>query len=358
MNIMRILQIIQKKQYRGAEIFASQLSNHLIDQGHVVEMVSIYDGEAILPFKEDIINLSSEESNRYFDIAGWRKLNQIIINFKPDVVQANAADTLKYAVLSKMMFRWKQPIFYRNASTSSYYIKSKFSKLINSVLLEKVDKIISVSIASKKDLNILFPFTKEKTVVIPIGIESNSEKPINLGSNRPNIIHVGSFTREKNHLGLLSIFQEIRKTYPNSHLHLFGEGPLRKQIEAKVLELGLYENISFYEGVYNPLPYISGADVLVLPSNIEGLPAVILEAMYCKTQVVAYDVGGISEIISENTGSLVKKDDILGFSNEVLKIIDTQSDLKLMNAFTMVNSKYMNSRIAREFTEVYENYFL
>lgn len=354
---MRILQIIQKKQYRGAEIFASQLSNHLIDQGHVVEMVSIYDGEAILPFKENIINLSSEESNRYFDLAGWRKLNQIIKIFTPDVVQANAADTLKYAVLSKLMFRWKQPIFYRNASTSSYYIKSKFSKSINSVLLRQVDKIISVSIASKKDLNNLFPFTKKKTVVIPIGIEANEEKPLELGPHRNNIIHVGSFTREKNHIGLLQIFKEVRKFNPNSHLHLFGEGPLREQIETKVRKLGLYENISFYEGVHNPLPYISGADVLVLPSNIEGLPAVLLEAMYCKTQVVAYNVGGISEIISDNTGSLVKKDDIVGFANEVLKLLDSQNDLKLTNAFTMVNSKYMNSRIAQEFTDVYEAYF-
>jgi len=355
---MRILQIIQKKQYRGAEIFASQLSNHLIDQGHVVKMVSIYEGEALLPFKEDIINLSSEESNRYFDFSGWRKLNEIILNFQPDVVQANAADTLKYAVFSKMMFRWRQPIFYRNASTSSYYIKSNFSKLINSILLKQVDKIISVSKASKKDLNRLFPFTIEKTVVIPIGIESKIEKPIDLGINRPNIIHVGSFTREKNHLGLLSIFQEIRKANPNSHLHLFGEGPLRGQIESKVLELGLHENISFYEGVYNPLPYISGAQVLVLPSNIEGLPAVLLEAMYCKTQVVAYDVGGISEIISETTGSLVKRDNIADFANEVLKIIDKPDDFKLSNAFIMVNSEYMNSRIALEFSKVYVDYFL
>lgn len=355
---MRILQIIQKKQYRGAEIFASQLSNHLIDQGHVVEMVSIYEGEALLPFKEDIINLSSEESNRYFDFSGWRKLNEIILNFQPDVVQANASDTLKYAVFSKMIFRWKQPIFYRNASTSSYYIKSNFSKLINSILLKQVDKIISVSKASKKDLNRLFPFTVEKTVIIPIGIESNIEKPIDLGINRPNIIHVGSFTREKNHLGLLSIFKEVRKCKPNAHLHLFGEGPLRGQIESKVLELGLLENISFYEGVYNPLPYISGAQVLVLPSNIEGLPAVLLEAMYCKTQVVAYDVGGISEIISETTGSLVKKDNIADFANEILKVIDKPDDFKLSNAFIMVNSEYMNSRIAREFSKVYEDYFL
>ncbi|WP_034888147.1 glycosyltransferase [Gillisia sp. Hel_I_29] len=354
---MRILQIIQKKQYRGAEIFASQLSNHLIELGHIVEMVSIYDGDALLPFQQKISNLSSEKSNRYFDIAGWRKLNQTILDFRPDVVQANAADTLKYAVFSKMIFRWKQPIFYRNASTSSYYIKSTFSKLINSLLLKKVYEIISVSNASKKDLNNLFPFTKLKTIVIPIGIESNSEKPIELGAKRYNIIHVGSFTREKNHSGLLLIFKKIIERCPNTHLHLFGEGPLRKGIENKSIEMDLYQHITFYEGVHNPLPYISGASVLMLPSNIEGLPAVLLEAMYCKTPVIAYNVGGISEIISTDTGSLVKKDDIEDFANEFLKLINNQNDIRLTNAFNLVNSKYMNSKIAKEFTDVYKAYF-
>lgn len=352
---MRILQIIQKKQYRGAEIFASQLSNHLIDQGHIVELVSIYDGDAVLPFNEDIINLSSEESNRYFDISGWRKLNQIIAEFKPDVVQANAADTLKYAVFSKLIYNWKQPIFYRNASTSSFYIRSNFSKILNSFLLKHVKQIISVSAASKLDLNKLFPFTKDKTLVIPIGIEISKDLPFMMGENRYNLIHVGSFTREKNHEALLLIFQEIRKELPNCHLHLLGEGPLRNQIEVQAKEMGIEDYVSFHEGVYNPLPFITGADLLVLPSKIEGLPAVILEAMYCKTQVVANDVGGISEIVSASTGYLVQKDDLNGFANAVIGVLQNPLKSKVENAYSLVSTEYMNSSIALRFIEAYRN---
>jgi glycosyltransferase involved in cell wall biosynthesis len=48
--------------------------------------------------------------------------------------------------------------------------------------------------------------------------------------------------------------------------------------------------------------------MLLLPSKIEGLPAVIPEAFYCKTPVVAYNVGGIAELIKNNvTGWLVEK---------------------------------------------------
>jgi L-malate glycosyltransferase len=352
---MRILQIIQKKQYRGAEIFASQLSNHLIEQGHEVKMVSIYDGDAILPYKDEIINLSSEESHRYFDLSGWRKLKDIIQDFQPDLVQANAADTLKYAIFSKLIFKWSQPVLYRNASTSSFYIRSKFSKLLNGFLLKKVNQIISVSKASKEDLNALFPFTSTKTVVIPIGIEPMKITPIIYGSDGKNIIHVGSFTREKNHEGLINIFKQIRSKYNNCNLHLFGEGPLRLSIENLVKEANLKNRVFFYEGVMDPLPYIAGADILVLPSRIEGLPAVILEAMYSKTPVVANNVGGISEILTETTGCLVHKDDHLGFANAVINKLINPDLCQIENAFDLVKSSYINRKITNKFIEAYND---
>ena len=319
-------------------------------------VVSIYGGSAILPFKNPIVSLKRPKGKRYVDLKGWRELGEIIKNFKPDIIQANAADTLKYAVFSKMVFKWNVPIVYRNASASSFYIQNTFSRFFNYILLRNIDSIISVSESSKKDLNHLFPFTASKTWVIPVGIEN--EDRINSLENKFdkrsfNIIHAGSFTREKNHHGLLDIFKAVLKMNQHCVLHLLGDGDLKGEIETRIANENLDNKIFLHGGVKNPLAYIREADVLVLPSIIEGLPGVLLEAMYCKTPVIAYNVGGVGEIVMNGTGILVEEGNIEAFAKAIYQISEDPDFQKVENAYKMVMEKYVNSTLADMFYEKY-----
>ena len=68
---------------------------------------------------------------------------------------------------------------------------------------------------------------------------------------------------------------------------------------------------------------LSGAKALVMPSKIEGLPAVILEAMYCRIPVIAYEVGGIGEVLQrKETGWAVPAGDRLAFEAAVLDCLN------------------------------------
>lgn len=354
---MVIFQIIQKFQLRGAEMFAAQLSQHLESLGHQVFLISLFPGDGELPFSGEKIRLNRTISKRWTDYQGWKELAVLIKKHQPDVIQCNAGDTLKFAVLSKKIMGWAPPIIARNASMVSLYINNPITKAINGFWYKNTDYVISVSENSKQDINTLFPVTIPKTTVISVGIEMVQTQEVTLigGENsEKNIIHVGGFSFEKNHEGLLSIYKKYLAKKPNTHLHLLGEGPKKAEIQKLSETLNLSDKVTFYGWVSSPMNYVRKADVLVLPSIIEGLPGVILEAMISKVVTVAYNVGGVSEVVQNNqTGYLVAKNDEVGFVNALEKALHEDNQHLIQNAYDLVNQKYNNIAIAKQFEKVY-----
>lgn len=96
--------------------------------------------------------------------------------------------------------------------------------------------------------------------------------------NKLVIGHVGRFVEQKNHTGLIDIFNEIYKINPDSILLLAGDGPLLGDIRNKVNSLNLTDAVKFL-GVRKDINNImQGIDVFLLPSLYEGLPVVGVEA--------------------------------------------------------------------------------
>lgn len=362
---MNILHLVQKPQLRGAEVFTAQLASHLEQKGHHAHIVYIFPGEAELPFTGKTSHLEGNKKSRLFDFKAWKKLATIIEEEKPDVVQANAGDTLKYAVFSKLFFRWKQPIIFRNASTISLYIKSSIAKAWNRFLFRYADQIVSVSNTSAADFVTLFPECKSRTVTIPIGIQESTYSNGTLNGignndqrNGPLLIHVGGFSFEKNHSGLLSIFEKFLQQSPSATLQLVGDGPLKKQTEELASQKGFGDKIKFLGMRKNAMELIKNADVLLLPSIIEGLPGVILEAFFSKTPVVAYNTGGIKEIlINDKTGRLIEKGDEASFASAIVKSLekDQHNETMIANAYELATTEYLNSGIADRFLNVYRS---
>jgi glycosyltransferase involved in cell wall biosynthesis len=199
-----------------------------------------------------------------------------------------------------------------------------------------------------------------KVITLPVGIEI---MPCQVDHRQPNdlqtitLIHVGGFTYEKNHLRLIRIFKKLVSVYPRARLQLVGEGPLKDSIERLVMEMELKDHVIFLGSRKDARELIAQADLLILPSIIEGLPAVILEAFYCKTPVIAYDVGGIGEIVFENfTGRLVQKGNEDAFLNAIIAVLEDENDTHQMvaNAWKLVTTGYLNKVVCQSFIEVYD----
>lgn len=94
---------------------------------------------------------------------------------------------------------------------------------------------------------------------------------------------------------------------------------------------------------------------MVLPSLVEGLPGVILEAMNFETPVVAYNVGGISEVLNDKTGYLVESNNETQFVEAMKQVVISDNTNKILKAKELVKSKFNNSLLAEKFVKVYRN---
>ncbi len=344
-------------------MFASQLSEQLLALGHECKMVTLFSGKATLPFTGEFIHLNRPLNKRLWDWTGWKQFAELVAKESPDVIQANAGDTLKFVVLSKLFFRWKTPIVFRNANKVSDFINSWPKLIFNKSLMSQVSHVISVSELCRQDFTSTYSFLPAKTTTVPIGIELQAVSPVlsddvkAIFSSGNVLVHVGSFVPEKNHAGLIRVVETLLAKGLDIKLVLLGDGKLRSVIEQQITDKKLADRIFLLGYRSDVLSIMTNARALVMPSIIEGLPGVILEAMYCRTPVVAYNVGGISEVVKPGeTGWLVKAGDEDGFVRAISEVLQSTNLEGIKdNAYNLVVSEYDNRVIAKRFLEVYES---
>lgn len=90
--------------------------------------------------------------------------------------------------------------------------------------------------------------------------------------------HVGRFAKEKNHAFVLSLFRQLLRQHPNSHLLLVGDGELFDQVKALSAQMDLTDHITFAGRQSDVGGCMSAMDVFVMPSLFEGLGIVLIEA--------------------------------------------------------------------------------
>ena len=104
----------------------------------------------------------------------------------------------------------------------------------------------------------------------------------------PVVLAVGSLTRQKDFDTLLRAFARLRQARV-VRLLILGEGPERQQLEKRIQQLNLTQDVSLPGFVENPFAYMRHAALFVMSSRWEGLPTVLVEALYCGIPLVATD---------------------------------------------------------------------
>lgn len=109
----------------------------------------------------------------------------------------------------------------------------------------------------------------------------------------------------KRHLDLVDAFAQLHGEFPQAHLLLIGEGPMRGATETRMRDLRIDDRIHLLGSRRDVDALLPALDVFVLASDTEGLSNAILEAQACGLPVIATHVGGNPDLVNDDCGALV-----------------------------------------------------
>jgi len=164
--------------------------------------------------------------------------------------------------------------------------------------------------------------------------KTEARRKLGIDPSADAVVYVGRMDMKKGLRELVEAAAALRREREGLHVYLVGEGPDRPLIETaiKAKDAGSFVHLlpscSFDEVAL----WMAAADVVTLPSYMEGCPNVVLEALACGRPVVATRVGGIPEIMSEECGRLVPPRDAAALAEALGSVLDRTWDAAAISA--------------------------
>ena len=373
---MRILQVVQKPQRRGAEVFANQLTQRLIKKGCEASIVYLYNysGPGTLSLGSEDRMLNGRQDHILERFPGWHphliiKLSRVIRDFQPDVIQLNGARTVKYGALVRFFHPQKNwVVIYRNIGDPGQWIRGSLKRAFyRKFLMPNIDGIIAVSHAALESIRgfynpagpiVRIPTGFDETDVVPGGTRTRVREQLDCNPDTPVLIYVGSLTQEKRVDRLLRIVRKVAEHLPELRVWLIGDGSMRQQLEGQSHDQRIDKNVRFLGTREDIASLLTAADLFVLTSDTEGIPASILEAAFLEVPALATRVGSISECIRDGeTGFLIPPQEEDLFVVHILRLLNGPAEKAMLGkqARKWVQENFSMDLIASKYLDFYQN---
>jgi len=246
--------------------------------------------------------------------------------------------------------------------------KRSYHKIIDRILEKFTDKVIVNSKAVEDFYKRAENVPSSKIIAIYNGIDIDEWDPENINGEtlrrrfniRKDRLVVGSIGQLKSAKGYQYYIEAagiVLKRVPNVVFCLVGGGRERKGLEGIRDDLGLKERFIFMGEDIDIKPYFAMFDIFVCPSLREGHPNTLLEAMAMAKPIVATDVGGISETISDReTGLLVPSGNALSLAESIVYLIEHRDLAREMGlrARHHVKNHYSSKNMIESTEDIYK----
>ena len=330
----------------GAERVVSNLSNYLVDNNDVT-IISLRKDKPAYDISNKVIIKFLDKSERCNKIKKYynrlNEMKRIIKKEKFDVIVSFLPEASFLSLLVKKDN--KIIVSVRNDPKVEY--KSFSYYLLMKLLYKKADGFIFQTRDAQKYFH-EFNITSE--------IIMNSLNPNFLigeadFSKEKKIVAVGRLTEQKNHKMLIRTFKKISERYKDYKLYIYGDGPLRKELENLIDELNLSELIILPGVIDNIKSEIINARMYVLCSNYEGMPNSLIEAFSLGIPCISTDCpcGGPREIIENGyNGYLITPEAEDELYNCMVNLIDNEDTCKMFSMNSIKSREKFNPQIVNK----------
>lgn len=339
-NRIRVLHLIDSPNRRGAELFALDLAESLPPREFESVVVSLFRPDPGDPLASPLLKRMDGRPGKLeklFGLNWWllARIDRIAARQKTQVIISHGGSTLKYAV-GLSLIRPRAQLIYRCIGSSSFWTRSKGRAWVMKALLVKTDTVVCTNGHDCRDFTEMFGSRGDAMHVIDNGIDMNRITEVRHGAEpaaaiRASVgvppedallISVGSLSHEKNHRDTLHVLKKLGDQGIKATAIIVGEGPLKSRLIEQSVSLGISESVHLVGERTDVVEWLRAADVFVLPSLTEGMPAAMIEAGVVGLPVVSYGVGGVPEVITPGVdGFFVPVGDVEAMTLQVAKLV-------------------------------------
>jgi glycosyltransferase involved in cell wall biosynthesis len=300
---VRIAHIVIGGEVAGGQMVALQLARAAHKAGHDVSFVSPSAGPFLELVRREGMQARVVPIRGALDIAAVARLRQALRgvdvahthgHFAVNVVARVAGRLAGARVLSHMHIE--------NVFRAGLGRRAQIA--LDNATARVCFAIVAVSEATRESL-VRQGYPTERLLTVHNGIDATPAQPVRLAEG-PTVIEVARLAEVKGQRAMLQALSRIEATAVFVGRDLERGGAYERELRAEADRLGVADRVVF-AGYRDDVPaLLAGCDVFCLPSSVEGLPLVVLEAMAQGRPVVATAVGGTPELVVDGeTGFLV-----------------------------------------------------
>lgn len=352
-----ILRVIARLNVGGPALHVAYLSAGLTPRGYDTTLVAgtIARGEESMAYIAEqagarVVALPglSREISPLRDAVAIIRLSRLIRQVRPTILHTHTAKAGTVGRVAALLAGDARPPIvihtFHGHVLRGYFgpAKSTVFRVLERLLAKVTTVLVAVSPEVRDDLVQLGVAPVEKFAVVRLGIELEkrvaSDTPrdevrrrLGIPSERFVVGWIGRMTGVKQTQDLLVALGNLRTAGVDASLLIVGDGPDRSGFERRAFDLGLAEHCLFLGYQEDVARWYAAMDAVALPSGNEGTPVTVIEALAAGKPVVAYDVGGVPDVVREGIdGFLVEPGDAAAMAERLARLaVDPELGLRL-----------------------------